>query len=371
MGNWMRWALGLTVVALAMATAACSSGDGHTAAGTHGSGGSHTSHGSGVGGSVTTEPVAAISFDALFVVNGADATISVVDTDKSELASTIRIQGASYPHHIYMNADRSRLSVAVPGVDLSGGHSGGHEGHGIMGVVLVLGATTGETLLYRTLEASNHNAIFSPGGSEIWTAQMADAGEVLVLDAGDLSPRKTVAVGAMPAEVTFSSDGARAFVANGGSGDVTVIDVGTKEVEDTIGVDETPVGAWQGDGIAYVDNEASRTLTAIDTNTLAIVRTYDLGFTPGMAAAGPDGNVWVTNADAGQVVLLAADSDTTMATIATGAGAHALAFSGDGARAFVSNQEDDSVSVIDVAARRVTKKIAVGPKPNGMVWRRR
>ena len=54
------------------------------------------------------------------------------------------------------------------------------------------------------------------------------------------------ALSRLPAEVTFSPDGAAAFVANGGSASVSVIDAGTLTVTETIAVGETPVGAWPG-----------------------------------------------------------------------------------------------------------------------------
>ena len=53
----------------------------------------------------------------------------------------------------------------------------------------------------------------------------------------------------------------------------------------------------------------------------------------------------------------------------TGAGAHAIAFSGDGKTGYISNQTANTVSVIDVATHKVVKTINIGTKPNGMVWR--
>ena len=66
----------------------------------------------------------------------------------------------------------------------------------------------------RRLDAPNHNAAFSPDGSEIWTAQLLDEGTVLVLDASTLETKQTIRVGKIPAEVTFTPDGKYAFVAN-------------------------------------------------------------------------------------------------------------------------------------------------------------
>lgn len=326
-------------------------------------------HMGGMSGDVpTSKPIAAITYDALFVVNGADGSISVIKTDTNEVAGTIALEHASFSHHVYLSPDRSKLLVAVPGMDMSMGHEGGM--HGMPGAVMLLDATTGATIKAVKTPAMNHNATFSPNGAEIWTSQMDKPGSVLVLDPSTLATKKTIAVGDEPAEVTFSVDGTHAFVANGGSNTVSVIDTASKQVTKTIDVGMDPVGAWQGsNGIAYVDNEVGKTLTAIDAKALTVKLTYNLGFMPGMAALGPDGNVWVTDADDGKVILFMATMDMKMGEIKTGDGAHAIVFSGDGKTAYVTNQMASTVSVIDIATQSVTKTIAVGQKPNGLVWR--
>jgi YVTN family beta-propeller protein len=305
------------------------------------------------------------------VVNGGDDTVSVIDVARNEVAGTIQLKNARFPHHLYLNADGSRMLLAAPGVDLSLSHGGGHEGHGgAVGAVLLLNAATGKTLVSRNLPTTNHNAVFAPNGQEIWTSQMSDPGVALVLDGSTLETLETIEVGSGPAEVTFSADGTKAFVANGASASVTVIDTGSKKQLATVDVGEGPVGAWQGsNGLAYVDNEPAESISVIDTASLEVLFTYDLGFMPGMPAFGPDDRLWVTDAEHGKVVLFDAMSDQRLGEIEAGAGAHAIAFDSAGKTAYVSNQMDDSVSVIDIASEAVVKRIVVGAKPNGLVWR--
>lgn len=360
------------VVLFAAAFVACSEHDAsHGAAADGGHDPSHTP--TPVEGEASSTGIAAITFDALYVVNGADNSISVINTETNEVAGTIALKNAAFPHHVYLSADRSKLALAVPGIDLSAGH-GGHGGHGggtpTPGIVMLLDATTGATLKARQLPTMNHNAAFAPSG-EIWTTQMADPGKVLTLDATTLADKSSIDVGAAPAEVTFSADGKYAFVANGSADSVTVIDASTKAVAKTIPVGDGPVGAWQGsNGIAYVDNEAGKSLSAIDTKTLEVKLTYNLGFTPAYAALAPDGSLWITDTENGKVVVNLADADTKQAEIVTAAGAHAIAFDGT-KTGYITNQDANTVSVIDVATRQVTKTIPVGKKPNGMAWRQK
>jgi YVTN family beta-propeller protein len=330
----------------------------------------------GCGGHAAEEigsvPIAPVVAEAAFVVNGTDNSISVIDIARDELAGTIELLGVEYPHHVYASRDKSTLLVAVPGADLSGGHSGGggHGGHGDGGAVLVLDATTGALRASRRLDAPNHNALYGPDGSAIWTTQMTAPGQVLVLDAITLKTRMTATVGNSPAEVTFAPSGSYAFVANTGSDDVTILDATTGAVVETRAVGDAPVGAWPGaDGRMYVDNEAGKSLSVIDPATRAVVATYPLGFTPALAAIAPNGELWVTDTDNGKLVFLDAANGTKLGEIETAAGAHAFAFSRDGKKAYVTNQEAASVSVIDVATRAMTKTISVGAKPNGIVIR--
>src|SRR5262249_24108026 len=81
-------------------------------------------------------PVSPIAGDAVFVVNGGDQSISVVGPASASVVSTIQLENVMFPHHIYLSPDRSKLAVADPGMDMSGGHHGGN--HDMQGAVLIL-----------------------------------------------------------------------------------------------------------------------------------------------------------------------------------------------------------------------------------------
>jgi YVTN family beta-propeller protein len=121
----------------------------------------------------------------------------------------------------------------------------------------------------------------------------------------------------------------------------------------------------------YVDNETGKTLSAIDPQSLTVIRTYNLGFTPAMAQTAQSGELWVTDTDNGKVVFFAAASDSKIGELASGAGAHAISFASDGATAYVTNQTAGTLSIIDVATKTVRKTLTVGAKPNGVLFRPR
>jgi len=366
----------------------------------------------------TSTDNALVNFDAAYVVNGESSTISIINITTNKVENTIdltKLQSSSgesqmemgmanmWPHHIYISPDKSKLVIAAPGMDFSEGHnmmqasaeasnttdahSQHHSGSAattiVSGRILVLDAVKGDLLKEIALEEMVHNAIFSPDGKELWTAIMIPEGKIKVFDATSYALLNTISVGQMPAEVTFSDDGKKVYVANGMSNTVTIVDAVSKKVLETIEVGTNPVGAWPGmDGMMYVDNEDGQSISMIDGMTNMMTDTLDLGFMPGMAArntimnqmwvSDPNGSkihIWERNNAGVHMIGKSYDDYTHKGEVAVGSGAHAIAFSKDGKTGYVTNQNEGTVSVIDIANLKETMKITVGKKPNGIVMR--
>lgn len=320
--------------------------------------------------SLTTTTIEPVAFDAVYVVNSEAATISVVNAETNAVSGTIGITGVTYPYRVSFSPDNTLLAVAIPGYDMSGGEYG-HEHHsGRRGQILLLDARTGALKGSRTTDAATNNAVFAPRG-ELWTSQATVPGSTLVLDAQSLETRDAISVGTSPTATQLAGDGRVAFVANAGSASVSVIDVESRRVRSTVRVGAGPVAALPSpDGLVYVQNEPDRSISVIDASTLAVARTFDLGYRPGSIAVPAAGELWVTSPDRGLVEIRDA-TGVPSRTIATGAGARGMVFSADGKRAYVSNESEDTVSVVDRASFAATAKIPVGAKPNGMAWRSR
>lgn len=62
------------------------------------------------------------------------------------------------------------------------------------------------------------------------------------------------------------------------------------------------------------------------------------------------------------------ETNSVIATIKTGQGAHGVVVSDDGKRAFITNIVDNTVSVIDVATQKVIRNIKVGEGPDGITF---
>ncbi|HET9451613.1 MAG TPA: YncE family protein [Aggregicoccus sp.] len=342
-------------------------------------------------GDFGSTPIAPAPGEALWVVDGQGPGFTVVALDGAELPDggvdparirvhgTVALAGVRFPHHVSLSPDRSFLVVADPGMDFSRGHNHADGGLGMdmPGALLKLDARTGQVLAGTRLARMNHNGAISADGREVWTTAMSNPGQVLVLDARTLAPLAqpiTLTEQGVPqdgaTEVSFSPDGRRAFVANGLSGTLSVLDVASRQVTATLRVGRDPVGAWPGaDGLLYADNELGQTLSVVDPAGPSVLRSLTLGFTPGMAAATPEGQLWVSDSSNARVVVYPPGGSVPLGAVPTGEGAHGLAFSPSHRLLFVTNQWEHTLSVIDVHARQVIKELPTGKAPNGLVYR--
>ncbi|HZF93821.1 MAG TPA: YncE family protein [Allosphingosinicella sp.] len=137
------------------------------------------------------------------------------------------------------------------------------------------------------------------------------------------------ATGEDPHEIAVSPDGRTAAVVSYGARGIDVFDIGTRTKLRTIDLSpsEGPHGiVWLADGRLVVTTERSRSVAVVDTRR-------------------------------GDAVT----------TIATGQeGTHMVVVSPDGRRAFTANIGAGTVSVLDLAAGRKLRDIAVGGRPEGI-----
>ncbi len=312
-----------------------------------------------------------INYPAAYVVNGSSNNISVMRLSDNIVTETISLNGATFPHHIYLNPAKTKFAVAITSKDLSAGHSG-HGGSAAGQKIQIIDVVTGNVDKEIGVNQLPHNAIYNTLGTELWIPQGDSVmGTVMVYKTSDWTLQNTINVGKLPSEVTFSNDGSKAYVANTKDGTVSVIDPVTKTVLQTIATGINPVGAWPAsNGKMYADNEGSQTVSEIDVLTNTVTATINLGFMPGYVAynAG-NSELWISDATNGKVVYysLISNTWTLQGNITTGANAHAIAFSADNSKAYVTNQDANTVSIINVLTHAVTTTVNVGLKPNGIV----
>ncbi len=196
---------------------------------------------------------------------------------------------------------------------------------------------------------------------------------VSVIDTATNMVVATVPVGAIPSAAAVTPDGKHAYVANAsiGSTSVSVIDTATNVAVATVPFGMQPFGvAVTPDGKhAYVAlNAFAGTVSVIDTVTNTVVGTpIPVGNVPDGVAVTPDGkHVYVTNFNGGNVSVIDTSTNTVGTTILVGNGPVGVAFSPDGKHAYVANDNSDNVSVIDTATNMVVATVAVRSSPDAV-----
>lgn len=188
--------------------------------------------------------------------------------------------------------------------------------------------------------------------------------------------------------VVFVPEVQNAFVANIGSGTVTVLDlVDLKKITDIVtgagaeGIDASPTGKE-----VWVSNRADNSLSVIDTKSRQVVQKLESQSFPIRVKFTPDGKyVLVSNARSGDVKVFDAWTKKGIKTISMNvesvAGKEERLFSDrfgkspvpvgilihpDGQRAYVANTNADIITVIELENWQVVNRLQAGKEPDGM-----
>ena len=194
-----------------------------------------------------------------------------------------------------------------------------------------------------------------------------------------------IPVGDNPDGICVTPNGSRLYVANLLSDNVTVIDATNNSVittiptgDGTIGVAVTPDGST-----VYASNTGDDTVSVIDTATNTVTQTIPVGGEfPIALAVTPDGSrVYVTNQDTQNVSVINTATNTVITTITTNVmqgvsdGPRDVVINSDGSLAYVAvggpslvpGNASNFVVIIDTATNTlIGQPIDVGRDPDGM-----
>ena len=215
-------------------------------------------------------------------------------------------------------------------------------------------------------EFAAHDVRISRDGRRLWAA-CARAQTVLEIDndtGAVLNRFRTSRDGAWFVEV--NPEETKLYTPNLEGTSVSVITRATGEVKvlpleyRAYGIDRTPDGR-----LVLV---SGRGVAVIDTSRDAIVRT--------IATTPPDtGRIRIT--PDGRRVVVAMEKSVAVFEIASGrllretplpASPKVMALSGDGRRAYLSNPEDHSATIVDLEQGRVLTTVKTGRRPDGIAW---
>lgn len=317
---------------------------------------------------------ASIPNPALIVANGGNETVTVIDPSTMTVVGTVSVMEGMHPHHLGISPDKTRVLITATSADLSVGHgASAHEGHGAAASTMVyqLDVTSGQFRDVVTIEATAHNALFTPDGETVVLGMM-EHGMIVGYDSATFVESFTADGFEMPLEVTPTASGTL-LIAESGASRVALFDLATRATLTTFEVGPVPVAAWASGGPNYFvsveEGMQVKHLVEGDEGVTFDGHTIELEGMPGQAILTPNGNeLWVAVEDRGVIATFDAITHESTGEFSAGTKPHGIAFEPDGSRAFVTDEDGGKLLVVTVADRSIASEVALGGKPNGVVW---
>ena len=246
---------------------------------------------------------------------------------------------------------------------------------GAAGDIAFVTCQNGNALSVLDLDSGREIARWSVPGQPAGIAVTAD-GEVFTVSPDSKTVRRHVGdTGLVLAEVTL--DGGpmgvahdplrdRLFVSDWYNARIWVLDAVSLAVTDELTVGAAPAGldlSDDGQFLAIAGRDANQ-VYIFDADSLELRHQLDVGTRPFGLRFAPDGRLFVGNVGSNDVSVLDPVSGTLLATVEVGNRPYGVAFAAG--RAFVSNQYEDTVSVISLDLLQHEAKIAVGEYPEGI-----
>ena len=184
---------------------------------------------------------------------------------------------------------------------------------------------------FETGQASTHMVLPSKDALTIFTSNIGgDSVSAIVTGAGGAWTQTVIPVGKGPEGIDLSPDGREVWSAHSRDGGVSIIDVATKKVVQTI--------------------------------DLGTKRSNRIKLTPDAKFA------LVSDLEAGELIVLDAPARKVLKRVPLGKMPEGILIPPAGGVAYVAVNGDNFIAVVDLKTWQVTKKITTGTGPDGMAW---
>ncbi len=187
------------------------------------------------------------------------------------------------------------------------------------------------------------------------------SGNISVIDLATNQVTNTISVGSLPWGIVLSPDNSKAYVAIHGANAVKVINLSSATITNTISVGNGPVEiALTPDGAyAYVTNFVDASVSKINLATNGVTNTIGVASAPRGIAINPAGTKAYTANDGGGVSEINLANNTVTNIVTTSVQIVDIVIAPDGNSAYATGSDLDKVEVIDLATRNVTNIIAL------------
>ncbi len=311
----------------------------------------------------------------LVVANKAEATASFIDLDSGEVVATVPT--GEGPHEVGISADGKRALVTNYGQRGAPGSS-----------LTLIDVPRAEVI--GTIDLGDYHR---PHGV-VWQADgrhaLVTAEDAKALIEVDVEKGRVTAAIDTDQEIShmLAVGGGRAFLANIGSGTVTVIDLekGQRVANVPTGDGAEGVAVTADGSQVWVTNRAADTITVLDAASLEELASFESKGFPIRATATVGGKVLVTRARAGDMMVydvtdLGKGRQVAFDLKASGFEGRlfgdrfgdssvpiGVIVDGSGERAYVAHANADVITEVDIASGEILRLLTAGKEPDGMGW---
>ncbi len=297
----------------------------------------------------------------LVVLNKEDATLVTIDPASGKVLGSVPV--GEGPHEVAVSSDgrtafASNYGAQTPGSTISVVDLGAMKELRRFDVSPLRrphGLYFSDGKLYFTAETNRLIGRYDPSANQIdWFMGTGQAGTHMV---------------------HASADGARLFTANIGSDSITILERGQNPLawnETTIPVGKGPEGFdLSPDGRElWAAHSRDGGVTVIDIGAKKVAQTFDVGtkrsnrlkFTPDGAT------VLISDLDAGELVVVDVPSRKVSKRVALGRAPEGILVPPAGGVAYVAVNGDNNIAVVDLKTLAVLRRIEPGRGPDGMAW---
>lgn len=322
-----------------------------------------------------TEPAVA---DRAYVSNEDGHTVTVVDTQRAEVISTIAV--GKRPRGLKLTRDGSKLFVALSGLPKCPPTVPDEECAKLERDLSADGVAVVDTArgkVIKVLQAGSDPEQFalSPDGKRLFVAN-EDAAQTSVLDIESGKIVARIKVGREPEGVAMSPNGQWVLVSNESDNSVSVIDTKTLAVASSAVVGKRPRDmAFTPDGkAAYVSGELDASLYRMSVPTGSVERVLQLRQEAKPMSVLLDdrrNRLYLSTGRGGTVAVIdvgsAKNAVTLVKEIPVGARPWGIALSADGRFLYTANGPSNDMSIVDTTTLTTTKRVQVGRSPWGVV----
>lgn len=301
---------------------------------------------------LVTAALPATARDVLLVGNKGEDTLGIYDLADGTPVATIPT--GTQPHEIAVMGDGSKAAVVSYG--------------GTSIDIIDLADRTKVATIELSPNRRPHGLLWMPKSERLIATTEGSASVAIVEPDGTLT---TIPTGQQGSHMVALLGEERAFVANIGSGTVSVLDLRANRKLADIAVGGKPEGIAVAAGKVFVGDLTAPRVSVFDAASHKKLAELTVGGAAIRVIASPDGKTVATsNISTGSVTLIDAGTNAVSRSFPVSgegaAGQVTLIWSADGKRLYAAETARNQVAEIDAMSGKVLRRVAVGKNGDGL-----